>query len=108
MSYNPINLFLPISKLTIPNYVDWKYNLDIILTSNELKWVTQEIVPSIPNEHSTQEEKDVIIVGRRQIRRPSVTYLGHWITCCNISRCLCQQLMIFYLVSMRCLVARAF
>ena len=51
MSYNPINLFLPISKLTIPNYVDWKYNLDIILTLKKQKWVTQEFAPSTPNEH---------------------------------------------------------
>ena len=53
MSYNLINLFLPISKLTKPNYVDWKKNLNIILTLKKLKWVTQEIAPSTPNEHST-------------------------------------------------------
>ena len=58
MSYNPINLILTTNKLTGPNYVDWKRNLDIVLTLKELKWVTQEIAPSTPNEHSTQEEKD--------------------------------------------------
>ena len=38
--------------------MDWKRNLDIVLTSEELKWVTQEIAPFTPNEHSTQEERD--------------------------------------------------
>ena len=29
-----------------------------MLTSEELKWITQEIAPPTPNEHSTQEEKN--------------------------------------------------
>ena len=58
MSYNPINLILTTNKLIEPNYMDWKRNLDIVLTSEELKWVTREIAPFIPNEHSTQEERD--------------------------------------------------
>ena len=53
MSYNPINLILTTNKLTRPNYVDWKRNLDIVLTFEELNWVTQETTPSTPNEHST-------------------------------------------------------
>ena len=57
MSYNPINLILTINKLTGPNHVDWKRNMDIVLTSEELMWVTQEIAPSTPSEHSTQEER---------------------------------------------------
>ena len=58
MSYNPINLILTTNKLIETNYVDWKRNLDIVLTSEELKWATQEISPFTPNEHSTQEESD--------------------------------------------------
>ena len=57
MLYNLINFILTTNKLTNLNYVDWKKNLDIVLTL-ELKWVTQEIAPSTPNEHSTQEEKN--------------------------------------------------
>ena len=38
--------------------MDWKRNLDIVLTSEELKRVTQEITPSTLNEHLTQEERD--------------------------------------------------
>ena len=51
MAYNLIDLIL--TTMTRPNYVDWKRNLDIILTSDEVKWVTQEIAPSTPNEYST-------------------------------------------------------
>ena len=40
MSYNHINHILTTNKLTEPNYIDWKRNLDIVLTSEELKWVT--------------------------------------------------------------------
>ena len=58
MSYNPINLILTTNKLIETNYVDWKRNLDIVLTSEELKWATQEISSFTPNEHSTQEESD--------------------------------------------------
>ena len=53
MSYNPIHHIM-----IRPNYVDKKRNLDIVLTSDELKWVTQEIAHSTLNEHLTQEERD--------------------------------------------------
>ena len=55
MSYKPINLILTTNKLIRPNYMDWKMNLDIVLTLEELKWVTQDIAL---NEHSTQDEMD--------------------------------------------------
>ena len=58
MSYNIIKLILTTNKLIEQHYVDWKRNLNIILTLEELKWVTQEIDPFTPNEHSNQEEKD--------------------------------------------------
>ena len=40
MSYNPITLILTNNKLTRPNYVDWKTNLEIVLMIKHLKWVT--------------------------------------------------------------------
>ena len=45
------NLILSTNKLTRSNYVDWKINLYIVLTSEELKWATQELTPSHLNEH---------------------------------------------------------
>ncbi|RVW67752.1 hypothetical protein CK203_064034 [Vitis vinifera] len=32
--------------------------MDIVLIVEQVKWVTQEVAPPIPNEFSTQEEKD--------------------------------------------------
>ena len=58
ISYNLINLILITNNLIGPNYVNWKRNSDIVLTSEKIKWVIQEISLSTPNEHSTQEEKD--------------------------------------------------
>ena len=53
MSYNPINHILSTNKLIGPNYMDWKRNLDVALTIEELKWVTQE---EMDNYHSWQRE----------------------------------------------------
>ena len=75
MSYNLINLILTTNKLIKPNYVDWKRNLDIILNLEEPKWLTQEIVPSTPNEIPLRRRRTIIIVCRRQIKRASVLYL---------------------------------
>lgn len=33
MSFNPIAIILNQNKLTRPNYVDWKRNMDIVLTA---------------------------------------------------------------------------
>ena len=52
MSHNPISLILTINKSTGTSYVDWKRNLDIVLTLT-LKRVAQEIAPFTPNEHLT-------------------------------------------------------
>ena len=40
MAYNLIDLILTTNELTRPNYVYWKRNLDKILTSDKVKWVT--------------------------------------------------------------------
>ena len=58
MSYNLITLIPTTNKLTKPSYIDWKRNLDIVLTSDELTWVTQELALSPLNEHSNREETD--------------------------------------------------
>lgn len=53
--------------------------MDIILTLEELKRVTQEFSPNIP--HS---KKGMLIKGGiSQTKRLSVLYLALWIMCCN-------------------------
>ena len=76
ISYNLINLILTINKLIGPNYVDWKRNLDIVLTSEEIKWVIKEISLSTPNEHSTQEEKDNYHSWQRADQKTKCIILG--------------------------------
>ena len=45
------------NKLIEPNYVDWKRNMDMVLTTKHLKWATKELTPLIPNEFFMQEKK---------------------------------------------------
>ena len=39
MSLNPLSTILSSNKLEGDNYVDWKRNLDIVLTVDKHKWV---------------------------------------------------------------------
>ena len=47
--YNLIKLIFITNKLTKTNYVNWKRKLGIVLIVEELKWVTQDFAPPIPN-----------------------------------------------------------
>lgn len=38
-SFNPLSIILNKNKLTEPNYIDWKMNLNIVLTAKEYKFV---------------------------------------------------------------------
>ena len=42
MLFNPLEIILNQNKLTRPNYVDWKRNLDIVLTVEAYKYVLTE------------------------------------------------------------------
>ena len=53
-----------------------KRNLDILLTSDEPKWVTKEIALSISNEHFTQEEKDNYHSWQRANQKTKCIILG--------------------------------
>ena len=55
MSFNPITPILTTNKLIKHNYVDQKRNLDILLTSKELEWVTQEFALNNPNKQPSKE-----------------------------------------------------
>ena len=56
MIFNPLAIILKENKLTGPNYIDWKRNLDIVLTAEGYKFVLSEECPNVPNDESTQEE----------------------------------------------------
>ncbi|XP_074562879.1 uncharacterized protein LOC141819483, partial [Curcuma longa] len=58
MAFNPLSVILKENKLTGPNYIDWKRNLDIVLTAEEYKFVLHEVCPEAPRPDSSEEEKE--------------------------------------------------
>ena len=46
--FNPLAVILKEHKLIGPNYIDWKRNLDIVLTAEEYKYVLTEVCPEKP------------------------------------------------------------
>ncbi|XP_075092327.1 uncharacterized protein LOC142172575 [Nicotiana tabacum] len=52
-AFNPFTAILTQNKLEGPNYVDWKRNLDIVLITEEYKFVFDEVCP----EKSDDEQK---------------------------------------------------
>ena len=58
MSLNPLSTILSSNKLETENYVDWKHNLDIILSKH--KWVLATPCPPLTNDDSTQEDKEAL------------------------------------------------
>ncbi|MCQ7056727.1 retrotransposon gag domain-containing protein, partial [Clostridioides difficile] len=57
MSFNPLSMILKDYKLTGPNYLDWKRNLDIVLVADEYKFVLDTPDPVPLTDSSTEEEK---------------------------------------------------
>ena len=56
-SFSPLVAFLNQNKLTGPNFVDWKRNLDIVLITEELKYVLTQPCPCFPSLDASLEEK---------------------------------------------------
>ena len=42
-SFNPLFVILKENKLTGPNYIDWKKNLNLVLTAEEYKFVLTDL-----------------------------------------------------------------
>ena len=55
-SFNPLFVILKENKLTGPNYIDWKKNLNLVLTAEEYKFVLTEVCPPPPDSISTPED----------------------------------------------------
>ena len=56
-SFSPLVTILNQNKLIGSNYVDWKRNLDIVLTDEEHKYVLTKPCPSFPSLDAPTEEK---------------------------------------------------
>ena len=57
-SFSPLATILNQNKLTGPNYVDWKRNLDIVLTAKEHKYVLTQPCPDFPNPDTSLDERN--------------------------------------------------
>ena len=55
-SFNPLSVILKENKLTRPKYIDWKHNLNLVLTVEDCAFVLTDICLSPPNSISTPEE----------------------------------------------------
>ena len=56
MILNLLSTLLTQNKLDGDNYVDWKLNLDIMLTTNKHKWVFFTPCPTTPATKSSNEQ----------------------------------------------------
>ena len=56
-SFSPLVTILNQNKLNGSNYVDWKRNLDIVLTTEENKFVLNQPWPNFPSLDAASEEK---------------------------------------------------
>ena len=71
-SFSPLSTILTSNKLTGSNYVDWKRNLDIVLTAEDYTFVLTEPQPDVPSANASQEAKD---------------YHRRWTKANNMARC---------------------
>ena len=55
-SFNPLSLILKENKLTGPNYIDWKINLNLVLTVEEYKFMLIDVCPSTLSSDSLKED----------------------------------------------------
>ena len=55
-SFNPLSVILKENKLTRPNYIDWKRNLSLVLTTEGYKYILADLFPTTPNSKSSKEE----------------------------------------------------
>ena len=56
-SFSPLVTILNENKLIGSNYVEWKRNLDIVLTAEEHKYVLTQPCPCFPSLDASLEEK---------------------------------------------------
>ena len=57
--FNPLSAILNQNKLNGQNYVDWKRNLDIVLTAEGYKYFLNTTKSQEPDSEATQEMKDL-------------------------------------------------
>ena len=61
-SFNPLVFILKENKLTGPNYIDWKRNLNLVLTAQEYK----SVLTNIASSNLIQEMSRILAAKRSQ------------------------------------------
>ena len=56
IAFNPLVVILKQNKLDGTNYIDWKRNLDIVLTTEDYKFVLTDLCSPKPHEGATKQE----------------------------------------------------
>ena len=59
-TFNPLATILNQNKLVGSNYIDWKRNLDIVLTPSEYKYVLITPYSEQPKPDASQDQKDLL------------------------------------------------
>ena len=67
-SFNPLAVILKENKLTGPNYIDWKRNLNLVLTAQEYKFVLTEVCPPTLGSDSSKEKVEAFQLWRKETR----------------------------------------
>ena len=57
-SFNPLSIILKDNKLTGPNYIDWKRNLNLVLTAKDCNCVLTNICPPALDSISKSEKDE--------------------------------------------------
>ena len=55
-SFNLLSVILKENRLTEPNYIDWKRNLNLVLTAKGYKFLLTDVCPLAPDNNSSKEE----------------------------------------------------
>ena len=55
-SFNPLSVILKENKLIGPNYIDWKWNLNLVLIVEGYKFMLIEVCPLVPDSNSSKDE----------------------------------------------------
>ena len=66
-SFNPLSVILKENKLTGPNYINWKRNLNLVLTAEEYKFVLTYVCSPPLDNNSLKEEVRSINIGIKQM-----------------------------------------
>ena len=64
-SFNPLFVILKENKLTGPNCIDWKRNLNLVLTAEEYKFMLTDVCPPMPVSDSSKEDLEAYQTWRK-------------------------------------------